>query len=223
MPRPIEYSWILPGRRNLFNIKRRKKQTAEELISLHSKVSSLSLELAEKEKLLNQLNLADIYFNVFFEESDEAYCICKPDGLILKINNSAAALFGLSQTDMIDTSISAYKLKSRTGKTNGKSIIKNELKNKFPSCHEFIYKQDDGSEAIIEFQFRPYHSESGFFQFIRLRDTSMRQIINGNEKKQKEFLERLVKERTSNLMKTNSKLQREIRDRSEERSCRERV
>ena len=38
-------------------------------------------------------------------------------------------------------------------------------------------------------------------------------MINGDEKKQREFLERVVKERTANLLKTNSRLQKEIRER----------
>ncbi|MEJ2054188.1 MAG: PAS domain S-box protein [Calditrichaceae bacterium] len=197
----------------MLNNEKRVQHLTDDLISLQSEISRLTLELAEKEKRLADCQNADNYFQTLFEAADEAFCICDSDGQILKINENAANLFGLTQTEMQNTFLTNYKLKPRSGKLAGKSLLKKHLKNKFNCSCEFLLKLNDGSEIVIDLLFQPHHTGSGILHLIRIRDISAQRMINGNEKRQREFLERLVKERTANLLKTNSKLQKEIRDR----------
>ncbi len=180
---------------------------------LKNEIKRLASKLAEQEKLLRQYQLSEYYYCAFFENTDEAYCICDSDGKILKINQTAANLFGFTPPEMINQNL--IEMNRKTGKigTSEKQIIKKLLKSRTPLSEVFIFKNDSGMNVTFEMQLYPYHSKEGLLQIITFKEVRGSTITNGDEQRQKEFLERLIKERTVNLLTTNSKLQKEIRER----------
>ena len=186
---------------------------ADKISSLQGEISGLSSKLAEKEKLYSQLQAYENFFHILFEKTDEACCICNSTGKILKINQNAANLLGNPATEILNHSILNIKLKTRKSKKPGKTLLKKMLQNKRSSSEEFILKKADGAEIILEVNAQASLPAEGILQLIRFKDITGNEIVSGDQKKHKEFLERLVKERTANLLSTNSKLQREIRER----------
>ena len=182
---------------------------SDKLSSLQSEIKRLSSKLAEKEKLFSQYKCSEYYFQTLFEKTNEAYCISDCSGNILKINQNAANLLDYTPAEIPNKSFSDLRLKTwKIGKP-GKSFLKKVIQQNAPSKEEFILRKGNGNKIIIKMSFHPYQSEEGLLQLIHLKDLSGDKMINGDEKKQKAFLERLVKERTTNLLSTNSQLQKE--------------
>lgn len=199
--------------RNLKSKLKKSHNCSDTLKNLNNEVNRLTSKLAEQEKLLRQYQHSEYYYCAFFENTDEAYCICDSDGKILKINQNAANIFGFTPSEMINQNLIEMNRKTGKIRTSEKQIIKKLLKSRTPLSEVVIFKNDSRIEVTFEMQLHPYHSKEGLLQIITFKDVSGSTITNGEQKRQKEFLERLIKERTASLLTTNSKLQKEIRER----------
>jgi two-component system cell cycle sensor histidine kinase/response regulator CckA len=199
--------------RKLISKLKKSNNYSDTLNNQNNKINRLTSKLAEQEKLLSQYQRSEYYYCALFEKTNESYCICDSDGKILKINQNAANIFGFTPSEMINQNL--IEMNQKTGKigTSEKQIIQKILKSRNPLSEELIIKSDSGIDVMFEMKLYPHHSKEGLLQIISFKEISGNTITNGDEKKQKEFLERLIKERTANLLTTNSKLQKEIRER----------
>lgn len=190
----------------------KKNKHNDDLNTLRAEISRLSSKLSENEQQLNQYQINNKYFQILFEETDEAYCICENNGRIIKANLSAVSLLDDAYAEIGNSLLSNLNLINHSDKIPAKQRLKQFLKSTKKNTEKFILKKKN-SEIVIEIQVQPIKSNDKNLRFVNLHRINENNLIKTDDKKQREFLERLVKERTANLQKTNSKLQKEIRER----------
>ena len=186
---------------------------SDKLSSLQNEIERLTSRLEEQQEVLKQYRSSLYHFQLLFEKTHEAYCICDSSLNILLINQNAANILGYTPTDLLNQNLLELNQNTDMFITSGKHRLKELLKSKVPTSEQFIIKNNAGMDVTIELHIQPHHSEEGLLNILTFKDLNGHVISNVYEKKQRQFLERLVKERTGNLLTTNSKLQKEIRER----------
>ncbi|MEJ2543520.1 MAG: PAS domain S-box protein [Calditrichaceae bacterium] len=190
-----------------------KQDCLDKLNSFKSEISKLSSKLEEQQKLLNQYQTSLFQFQGLFEKTNNAYCICDENGKILLINQNASNLLGLTPSELLNQNLLDDNPITEMFNSSGKRQLKKLLKSTAPISEQFNIKNKSEIEVKFEIQSQLFRSEEDYIRILIFKDVENEKMTFENGKKQREFLERLVKERTANLMTTNSKLQKEIRER----------
>ena len=175
---------------------------SDKLISLQTEIDRLTSITEEQQALLSEYQSSLSNFQLLFEKTNEAYCICDPSGNILLINQNAATILGFSAAELINQNLIELNSETEMFISAGKHTLTKLLKSKIPALEQFIIKNHAGMELILEMHVQPHHAREGLLHIITFKDSNRDKISYGKEKKQKQFLELLVKERTSNLLTT---------------------
>lgn len=164
------------------NQDRKEIERQQELLHVNAKLNKTTLDLQKKEELARVIEETLIDTIITFDQ----------EGSIISVNPAAQKLFGYSMGEFLELKMEDLfvKMWDQTGTSIGKmleAVAKHKNENHFPVELQI-------GEAVI-------HNEH--FYVCSLRDITER-------KQQYELLEKLVEERTNELVIANEKLRKEI-------------
>lgn len=189
-----------------------KNQLLQELNSLRSQYAELQKQFNDQSERLAELKKSNKSFHFLFEFAPDAYFVMDLQGNFLECNQAAAKLFNCSSRDLqgknlFDLNIHLYHQKAKGSFSRDISLL---LGSK---PQEYILTREDSTCIALEMHCQKIKINGECVILGLARDINHRKINEKEEEKHREFLEQLIRERTANLMTTNTRLQREIRDR----------
>jgi len=188
-----------------------KDQLLKELNTLRRENTELSLK--KQNKSLNELKKSEKRLHFLFEFAPDAYYLNDLQGNFLEGNQAAADLLGYSKDELLGKSFLKHKILPSKQIPKAVSALANNALGKSTGPEEFLLNRKDGSQISLEISTQPVKINGETVVLGLARDISHRKQFEEDKERHRGFLENLVKERTANLLATNTKLQREIRER----------
>ena len=190
-----------------------KNHLLQELNSIKSQHAELTKKLNEQAERLAELKKSNKSFHFLFEFAPDAYYVMDLQGNFVECNEAAAKLFNccpkeLHGKNFFDLNINPSQKAVENGSSSkdAKPLLGSEPQ-------EYILTRIDGTSISLEIHSQKVKINGESVILGLARDINHRKVSEKEEEKHREFLEQLIRERTANLMATNTRLQREIRDR----------
>lgn len=193
--------------------KRSKNQLLTEISILRKQIAELNTQLKEKEEFLAEIRKSEKRLHFLFEFAPDAYYLSDLKGNFIEVNKAVTQLLGFSKEELIDKNFFRLKILPSDQLPKARFNLNQSSQGRSTGPDEFMFNRKDGSEIALEIRTQPVEINGDRVVLGLARDISQRKAFEKEEEKHREFLEQLVKERTANLMATNTKLQREIRER----------
>ncbi len=162
---------------------------------------SIEFAIERKRAEINIVNKEKEY-RMLIENGSDIIMLTDPEGIIMYVSPSAKGQLGYDSVYLIGEEISAY-----IHPDERQTFIEeyHKLVNRVSSSllNEYKFKISDGSWTILELKFSPAFNEKGEVSgiVINARDITARKETEEENRKYRDQLEELVKERTSELIK----------------------
>ena len=190
-----------------------KNHLLQELNSLKSQYAELTKKFNDQGERLAELKKSNKSFHFLFEFAPDAYYVMDLQGNFLECNEAAAKLFNCCPKELRGKNFFALNIHPRQKTVENGSASKEAEPLPGSKPQEYIFTRKDGNRISLEIHCQKVKINGDSVILGLARDINHRKVSEKEEEKHREFLEQLIRERTANLMATNTRLQREIRDR----------
>ena len=188
------------------------ERTLHELEVYKIEMEMKNRELVEtRQKLENSLNdYADLY-----DFAPVGYLTCDGKGVIRKINLTGAKMLGMENFRLIEIVPTFIYFVVKSDVKKFLSHLQICRKNTEQTVTELKIKKEGGGEFYILLTSEPerYGDSSVLFYRSIMTDITSRKQIENKSREYRDYLKKIVKERTEHLNKTNKNLEEEINER----------
>lgn len=176
--------------------------------------ASLTREVEEKNHALDRLATSKKEFEETFEFAPDPYILTAPSGTILRINQCAAELIGLSSQEL--QGVEADRIPTVTGENARlvmRTIHQTVLCGHSGPCQLHAMPHPKGGRLYLELHASLIHHAEREMVLIVARDSTHRKKAEGLLQESKKRLEERVQQRTRELERINIRLKEEINER----------
>jgi PAS domain S-box-containing protein len=188
-----------------------KKPTYEEL---ERRLSGLEAELAKRKRVEKALRKSEEELRTFMDSITDFFAVTDKDESLVYVNKSMAEMLGYSQEEMLGMHVS--QVISEESIANFLPEVK-ELVDKGRLSTEATWITKHGEKVYGELNVNAIYDADGNYMGSRgvFRDITDRKRAEEALKRAHDDLERLVAERTAEIVKRNEELRREIQERGQ--------
>lgn len=173
----------------------------------------LRKEIAALKKELQEIRDSAKWFNQLFEMSPEAHYLNDLKGKILEGNQAAVDLLGYKKEELIGKSLFRVKILPKDQIAKATAALSRNILGKSTGPEEYVIQRKNGEKVTVEVLTQPVKRAGKRIVLGTIRNISARKKIELELQNHQSRLERIVEERTSELMLTNAELKKEIADR----------
>lgn len=184
------------------NVLRDKNNLAVKMLGVVMDITS------EKKALLEKARLATIVDN-----STDAIVLYTPRGIIIHWNTGAGIIYGYTENEIEGKSVSLLVPEQKKDELN--EILREIQEGKSIRYLETIRKKKNGKEIHIAMTVSPIRNDEGKVTAISTieRDITNRKEMEAKLRQHQQELEKRVKQRTAELVRSRDKLQKEVEER----------
>jgi PAS domain S-box-containing protein len=173
--------------------------------------STIARDITEQKKSEKAIKEASTYNRSLIEASLDPLVTISPDGTISDVNEATIRITGCSRKELIGTDFSEYFTEPETAKAGYEKAFRDGL----VTDYSLMIRHRNGQVTPVLYNASVYRDTEGKITgvFASARDITKQKKAEDALQKAHDLLEKRVKERTSELVQSNSQLKDEITQR----------
>lgn len=172
---------------------------------------TLTEEIAQRQKILEEMELSRRQLRTLFEKAPDAYIIFDVNkNTFSEINASAESLFMIENKDIADKSVREISFLSSKKADITESIIQKTIDEGFAGPYEFEFTRKDEKNIAIEIYSSLAVIKNRTLLIGAARDVTWRRDAEEDLIRSKDYLEEKVRVKTAHVIKASERLRKEI-------------